>query len=474
MCGSAAAALAGCKPGAEQAAAQDAPPPLAALPLTDASAPQAQPGPVAIDLPYARAARLGPLLDAGDGYAYLDRAYYLNDAFDEAPPDYGFDYTGEEMPWAWRTDDGFVRIVEFLPYGARYYYFEPDEDYPFLISDPDYDYAFADGDLVAVYDSSGSLLPPEDLALRAPLAGRELARAEGIYRASGRDQQPVALASWTAKRNQIASDVTRWRGLESHQPAWRTYHREHLASEQAHFAPERFRRAAETVRLDRQLHDPDGADHAMRQAQQAQDVARRAHVTIAMLPHRAQSGGQSAPRSVLAASSAAPGRGPVSMREDRRLAMAAGPPVGQVAPQTEPRGLRVERTPDNRLASARAARSQRLAMAQTSAEPRALYNFHDRAAERGPAAFAAPRLRAAEPVLAPAPDRTAARQMAARTFQPHIQAPPAQHAEPPHLQIAQAAPRAGGFSPPRPNAGAPAVASRPNPPRPKPADDRRH
>ena len=288
MCGASAVLAAGCDSGAQQASAADAPPPLAALPLTDVSAAQARPGPVALDLPSASPARLGPQLDPRDGYAYLDRAYSLNDAFGDAPPDYGFAYANGEEPWIWQTDDGFTRAVEFLPYGARYYYYEPGVAYPFLIRDPDYGYAYADGDLVAVYDADDTLLPPEDLALHAGIAGRELARAQALYRGSRRDSQPVALGAWTSRRVQITSDLGRWRNLQDHQSAWRNYHQEHLRPEQAHWSPERFRRAAKTARIDRQIHDPDGADHALRNARDAQNVARRANVAIITQPHGRQ------------------------------------------------------------------------------------------------------------------------------------------------------------------------------------------
>ena len=312
LCGASAAVLVcGCKPGAQEASAADAPPPLAALPLADGAAPQTRPAPVAIDLPQARPARLGPLLDPGDGYAYLDRAYFLNEAFNEAPPDYGFAYADEEQPWVWRTDDGFVRIAEFLPYGVRYYYYEPGEDYPFLIRDPDYGYAYADSQLVAVYDSDDTLLPPEDLTLHAPIAGRELARAQAMFRGAGRDPQPVALSGWTSRRTQIASDLSRWRNLESHQSAWRKYHQEHLKPEQAHWSPERFRRAAETARIDRQIHDPDGADHALRTAREAQAIARRAHVAIPTVPRGRQRAGADSGQARMAMS--APG-GPAATR----------------------------------------------------------------------------------------------------------------------------------------------------------------
>lgn len=441
LCGAAAGVLlSGCKPGAQEASAADAPPPLAALPLTDVSTPQGQPGPLAVDLPRARPARLGPPLPPGDGYAYLDRAYFLNDAFGEAPPDYEFDYS-DEAPWAWETDDGYIRIAEFLPYGVRYYYYEPGYDEPFLIHDPDYDYAYARGELVAVYDSEGGLLPSEDYALHASTAGRELSRAEAIFRNAGRERQPVALDSWTARRGQITSDIGRWRQLEGRQSAWRSYHQAHLKAEQAHWAPEGFRRAAETARIDRQIHDPDGAQHALSQAREAQNIARKAHVTIAMAPS-GRANGASAAR--LASASPPPGR---AGREMAMLgpALRGGPEPAFTRGQAPgfPRGqaLRFERggrAPAfergwaRRRDLAERAAAQRLAMASLAPRERALYDVRAHGPERPPVAFAGPRMRAAEQFRA-------ARQFApirGPDLHPAAQAAPPREA--PHLRIVQA------------------------------------
>jgi hypothetical protein len=436
MCGAAAAVLlSGCKPGAQQAAAAEAPPPLAALPLTDASAPQGQPGPVAVDLPYARPARLGPPVPAADDYAYLDRAYFLNDAFGEAPPDYGFYYADDETPWVWETDDGYFRYAEFLPYGVRYYYFEPGYDYPFLIRDPDYAYAFADGELVAMYDDDDDFVPVEDLQLHAPIAGREFARAVAMYRESGRNREPVTLAAWTSRRGQIASNLANWRQLEARQSAWRSYHQTHLGAEQAHWAPETFRRAAETARVDRQLHDPDGVQHALAQVGHAQDIAHRAHVQIAMLPH-AQAGSASTPTGRMAMNRAGPGReGPIA------------PVSSRTGLQASARGLRIERTPPSQMARAERAAPQRLAMAGDRQGPgaRAMYNVRSRGTDHGPAAFAGPRQRAAEQARSPARSQPSF----ARAGPSHAMASFARPArQAPHVQIAQArpnfAPHGGG------------------------------
>lgn len=289
----AATALAGCRPGAEQAQAEDAPPPLAALPMTSVAGPPTQPGPVAVDLPAAPAARIGRLEDTDSAYAFLDRAYAMNDAFDDAPPDFTFD-DDEVTPWVWESDDEFIRIVEPLPYGDRYYYFQPGEDEPFLIRDPDDAYGYSDGALAVVYDSTGAVLPPDDLTVRAPLAGRYLARGRVLLNAARGERLPVQQAGWTSHRAQVVGELAGWSEMERRQAAWRSYHEANARLEQAHWSPERMRREAEAARFAEQAHDPDGAARDWREARRSIELARRAHVEIASVAPRAE--GQGAAR----------------------------------------------------------------------------------------------------------------------------------------------------------------------------------
>ena len=69
-------------------------------------------------LPPAPRARVGRLSNSGDTYAYADDADSSNDAFGDAPPDYGFDYGGTR-PWVWRGQDQSERVVEPLPGGGE-------------------------------------------------------------------------------------------------------------------------------------------------------------------------------------------------------------------------------------------------------------------------------------------------------------------------------------------------------------------
>ena len=192
--------LAGCKPNGDVAGAQNTPPPLAALPLTTGAAPASAPAPLAEALPKARSVRIARSRSPDDDYAYLDRAYELNQAFGDAPPDYAFE-DDQVSPWVWRSDDGWYRVVEPLPEGDRYYYYQPGEDYPFLVRDPEYAYGYSNGELVTVYDSRGRPLPDDEMRPRADFAGRYLARAQQLYDMAQHDRRACQLACATARRS---------------------------------------------------------------------------------------------------------------------------------------------------------------------------------------------------------------------------------------------------------------------------------
>ncbi len=263
--------LAGCKPAGDVAGAQNAPPPLAALPLTNA---QAGPGATAPDvesLPSGRPARVTHAYAPREGYAYLDRAYELNRAFADAPPDYTFD-DGQVEPWVWRSDDGYYRVVEPLPSGDRYYYYAPGADYPFLVRDPNYAYGYADGVLAAIFDGRGRALPDEEVRRRADYAGRYLERAQMLMGRAQHERHAVAQSAWSARQTALAADGERWTRAQAEQADWRAYHDANAGQEQAHWAPEAVRRNAEAARFAQQSNDPGRADRAWRAARDAQQV----------------------------------------------------------------------------------------------------------------------------------------------------------------------------------------------------------
>jgi len=104
-----------------------------ALPLTAAETAPPAPAPSADVLPAAAPAPVVRVANPDDDYAYLDQAYYEGDAYEDAPPDYAFDYGGS-TPWAWQGDDG-LEFAEPVSDGYRYYYYEPGAAWPYLIRD---------------------------------------------------------------------------------------------------------------------------------------------------------------------------------------------------------------------------------------------------------------------------------------------------------------------------------------------------
>jgi hypothetical protein len=226
-------------------------------------------------LPAAAPANIAMLADPTQEYAFIDRADDLNDSFADAPPDYGFDYVDDEQPWVWRADDGSVRICEPLPDGAyRCDYYEPGAFEPYLISDPDGEYGFDNGVLIAAYDPGGRLLPADALRARADLAGRELAWGEQVWRAQASSRRvPVAAAAWQDRRRAVAAAAQRLVQDRGSDPAWRAYHAAHVTQESAYWAPERVRREAEAARFAQQTRNPAAARHDWAQAGRAQQTA---------------------------------------------------------------------------------------------------------------------------------------------------------------------------------------------------------
>ena len=97
------------------------------MPLATGDAPAATPAPDATQLP-PPATPISYAAPAGDDYAYLDQAYALRQAIADAPPDFTYDYDGEQ-PMTWRADDGSECVAEQLPDGSlRYYFYQPGAD----------------------------------------------------------------------------------------------------------------------------------------------------------------------------------------------------------------------------------------------------------------------------------------------------------------------------------------------------------
>ena len=232
--------LAGCNRNAEQGQPVSGAP-IVALPLATASPPPTRYAPPASALPPVRAA--APYRRPTEPYLYLADAYAMADAFGDTPPDYAVDYYGER-PWVWRADDDAYRVVEWLPEGPRYYYYEPGSDAPFLIEDPSYAYAYDDGALAGLYTLDGMPVADGLARQRSYDAARYYARARNLHRVVLNDRRHAAYAAdWRERAPIIFAQRERWARTRATQPEWRHWSRTHQARE-ARWAPERQHRLA--------------------------------------------------------------------------------------------------------------------------------------------------------------------------------------------------------------------------------------
>ncbi len=255
MLGGAAAALlclAGCSQPQQNAAtpSTDATAAPLALPLTTGQVAAATAAPATDALPPAPPPPRRRLSRPADAYGYVDQAYAMSSAIGSAPPDYTFDYAGTR-PWVWRTETNAIRVEEQTPDGNRDYYYEPGAADPYLVRDGSYAYAFADGGLVAVYDSRGRPLSQEDADRRADRAGRAYARGRDL-RASAleRQRESVNAAMWAARRADSDAQRRRWQDAQQQSADWRAWHADHSAEQQAYWRDEAARRQQSATAFD--------------------------------------------------------------------------------------------------------------------------------------------------------------------------------------------------------------------------------
>jgi hypothetical protein len=220
-------ALAACDRAQQQAAAPATGAPIAALPLATAAPPPEQVAPYANQLPPAPPLpRARPRRAA---YSYIDDAYALGDVFADSPPDYTVAYDGE-YPWIWRTGDGAYRVVEDTPDGYREYYYYGDSDYPFLIRDPQYEYAYDGPELVMVYDSYGQ--PFYDYGPQvADYGTRYFFRARRLYDAAIHEQRRAAYAAdWRAHSADVMAIQQQWAAAQARNPDWQRVRQERVST----------------------------------------------------------------------------------------------------------------------------------------------------------------------------------------------------------------------------------------------------
>jgi hypothetical protein len=160
-------------------------------------------------------------------FMWLALAALIASVIGDSPPDYGFDHYGVQ-PWAWRTGDGYYRVVEPIYGGNRYYYYAPGAGQPFLVRDPYFSYGYRDDRLVALYDRDGRLMDERAAQRQRKAAQQYLARSEALYRAARADARTgVAVRDWEQRRGALAGDQRRWREAKVEQVAWRQWNKQY-------------------------------------------------------------------------------------------------------------------------------------------------------------------------------------------------------------------------------------------------------
>jgi len=230
--GAVALALAACD---DRGGRVDAPEPA---PLADLSAMEA--------LPYAEPARVA-YREPAEAYAWAERAYGLQRAVYDTPPDYGFGY-GDIEPLAWETGDDWAMYAEPWDDGYRYYYYEPGAAYPYFVRDDDYGYGYgAGGVLVAVFDAGGRYLPVDGVYRMAPAAGRYYARGHDLRSAARRAPRiQVTDRIWAQRAPQVVRTADPWLRAARDDRQWRAWRGRDQDRELRRFEPEAARRAERT------------------------------------------------------------------------------------------------------------------------------------------------------------------------------------------------------------------------------------
>ena len=180
----------------------------------------------------------------GDTFGYVERAYAMNRAFGDTPPDYTVDYDGER-PWIWRAGNGAYRMIEQLPEGQRAYYYQAGASYPFYVVDPDGGYAYDGGGLVGVYAPDGSPIGDDRARARGAQAARYYARSNALYRAAINQQRHAAyVGEWRQRQPYLVRQQQAWDDRRARDPAWSDWHDGHRQDVERPWEDERQHRQA--------------------------------------------------------------------------------------------------------------------------------------------------------------------------------------------------------------------------------------
>lgn len=230
------------------------------------------------------------------GYAWAERAYGLQRAFQASPPDYAFDYGGVQ-PWVWETADDWAMYAEPYEDEYRYYYYEPDAAYPYFVYDGDHGYGYdAAGLLVALFDSDGDYLPYSQYDDVAPLAGRYYAHGRDLRNHAVRARHiPVTQDVWVSYAPRILATSEPWLRAAREDDGWRAWRAKSGERELKRFVKEEQRRERKAAKWAREHRSDDfGARRvasfepppAFREARKREAEVRREEKRSAKFEHK--------------------------------------------------------------------------------------------------------------------------------------------------------------------------------------------
>jgi hypothetical protein len=228
-------ALAACSGGGAPAptGSADALAPPVALPLSTTVPATLASAPPVTALPAGPPVRVAQPSDRRQGYRYLDRGLYQEDAVEDAPPDYSFD-GGGVRPWTWATGDGARVISEPVAGGYRTYYYDAGSDTPYLVRDPQYAYAYDNGALVSVFTVAGVQIDLRGGSDAVQYGGRYLARGHALWgHATSGPHLAVNAYVWSDRRADLAAQRVAWQRHIADNPDWSAWNSAHQAEEQA-------------------------------------------------------------------------------------------------------------------------------------------------------------------------------------------------------------------------------------------------
>ena len=164
-----------------------------------------------------------------DGYALAERARAYEQSVYARRPDYAFRYQNEQ-PYAWGSGDGYSMYAEPVNGGYRDYYYAPGAERPYFVRDNQYGYGYGpDGQLAAVYDAAGALLPSGRFGEVVRTAADYYLRAQTMRR-YGLDESyrlPVLDPDWSQRSPAFFTAEQPWISAPDRQVGWRDWRDAH-------------------------------------------------------------------------------------------------------------------------------------------------------------------------------------------------------------------------------------------------------